>query len=195
MKVRPDRFYNRHCLRRVALRAVSTPSPIVSLRSRSFISITTFDYRNASQKSQYQLLQRRFASEEAQSRSEPEVDVAAEAQHEDNSISKSAATEQSAPKDETIAALGDAASSATETVKQTASNAFAASTGAAQQLQQTLSNPPPPDSRIEVPEPNTIYVGNLFFDVRENDLRTEFEQIGQVQNVKVIFDNRGLSKG
>lgn len=41
----------------------------------------------------------------------------------------------------------------------------------------------------------TVYVGNLFFDVRGEDLRKEFERAGPVVNTKIIMDQRGLSKG
>lgn len=41
----------------------------------------------------------------------------------------------------------------------------------------------------------TVYVGNLFFDVRAEDLKQEFERAGAVQEAKIIMDNRGMSKG
>jgi len=33
-----------------------------------------------------------------------------------------------------------------------------------------------------------IYVGNLSFDTRENDLRTAFEEFGAVESVKIVMD-------
>lgn len=44
------------------------------------------------------------------------------------------------------------------------------------------------------PKP-TIHVGNLFFDVTENDLAKEFSRFGEIQNTRLIRDARGLSKG
>ena len=45
-------------------------------------------------------------------------------------------------------------------------------------------------------EPSTtVYVGNLYFDVRSEDLKKEFERAGPVVEAKVIMDHRGLSKG
>lgn len=41
----------------------------------------------------------------------------------------------------------------------------------------------------------TVYVGNLFFDVRSEDLKREFERAGPVVDAKIIMDQRGLSKG
>ncbi len=42
---------------------------------------------------------------------------------------------------------------------------------------------------------STVYVGNLFFDVRGEDLKKEFERAGPVVSTKIIVDQRGLSKG
>lgn len=48
----------------------------------------------------------------------------------------------------------------------------------------------------EAPEPKpTVYIGNLFFDVTENDLNKEFSRFGTIQNTRLIRDARGLSKG
>ncbi|KAI5300295.1 hypothetical protein KEM56_002568 [Ascosphaera pollenicola] len=46
------------------------------------------------------------------------------------------------------------------------------------------------------PEPcETVYVGNLFFDVSADQLKAHCEQFGEVANVRIIYDARGLSKG
>lgn len=44
-------------------------------------------------------------------------------------------------------------------------------------------------------ESDTIYVGNLFYDVEAEDLRTRMEEFGTVVRAFVVHDNRGLSKG
>ncbi|KAI5298006.1 hypothetical protein KEM55_003938 [Ascosphaera atra] len=41
----------------------------------------------------------------------------------------------------------------------------------------------------------TVYIGNLFFDVTAEQLRGHCEQYGTVEDVRIIFDSRGLSKG
>lgn len=41
----------------------------------------------------------------------------------------------------------------------------------------------------------TLYIGNLYFDITEDDLRREMERYGTVMSVKIIYDGRGLSKG
>ena len=41
-----------------------------------------------------------------------------------------------------------------------------------------------------------LYVGNLSFETTENDLKELFEEIGQVETVRIITDrNTGRSKG
>jgi RNA recognition motif-containing protein len=48
----------------------------------------------------------------------------------------------------------------------------------------------------KVPDPKeTIYVGNLFYDVTAEDLRKQMEKYGIVEQVAITFDNRGISKG
>jgi len=41
----------------------------------------------------------------------------------------------------------------------------------------------------------SLYVGNLYFEVNEEILRKEFSKFGTVNNVKIISDARGMSKG
>jgi nucleolin len=42
---------------------------------------------------------------------------------------------------------------------------------------------------------STIYIGNLFFDVTENDLVKELTRFGTITKCRLIRDSRGLSKG
>ncbi len=42
---------------------------------------------------------------------------------------------------------------------------------------------------------STIYIGNLFFDVTENDLTKELSRFGTITKCRLIRDSRGLSKG
>ncbi|KAJ5547192.1 hypothetical protein N7494_004777 [Penicillium frequentans] len=53
-----------------------------------------------------------------------------------------------------------------------------------------------PTKNYEISPPSeTIYVGNLFFDLAAEDLRAHFEQFGTVLNTTIVHDNRGISKG
>lgn len=42
---------------------------------------------------------------------------------------------------------------------------------------------------------NSIYIGNLLFDVKEEDLEREFSQFGNIEEVNIAKDARNLSKG
>ncbi|KAL8712198.1 MAG: hypothetical protein Q9225_006998, partial [Loekoesia sp. 1 TL-2023] len=190
-------------------------------------------------------LQRRFASEEAQTQSEPAADRAEEGQHGDNSIAASSeeqsdpspgeplseapeeaassfqeqnqpssgeplsevpelaaadtsvAQQQSEPQpaqSEQPSTVGDLASAAAEKAKETASNAFDALAPGLRGEESAARQQEPPPSEGPLPS-ECVYVGNLFFDVKEDDIRRKFQEIGRIQSVKMIKDNRGLSKG
>lgn len=42
---------------------------------------------------------------------------------------------------------------------------------------------------------DTVYMGNLFFDLTAEDLRKHMEQYGAVLKAVIVYDNRGVSKG
>ena len=91
--------------------------------------------------------------------------------------------------------VSDAAQSATETVTEAAQ-----SLGAAAGFGSPRNPENPGGSRGNAPaldgEPSeTVYVGNLYFDVRSEDLKNEFERAGPIEEAKVVMDHRGLSKG
>jgi RNA recognition motif-containing protein len=41
----------------------------------------------------------------------------------------------------------------------------------------------------------TVYIGNLFYDLTAEDLRKHMEKYGTVINTYIVHDSRGLSKG
>jgi RNA recognition motif-containing protein len=49
--------------------------------------------------------------------------------------------------------------------------------------------------RVKIPPNETVYVGNLFYDITAEDLRKHMEKYGIVLNTMIAHDNRGLSKG
>ena len=101
------------------------------------------------------------------------------------------ATEETLPESET-----SPIDTSAQSVKQAASEAYdsAARTlsdmapGAGSYGQKTRSE------MIAEPKP-TIYIGNLFFDVTETDLKKELGRFGEVVNCRLMRDSRGLSKG
>ncbi len=45
------------------------------------------------------------------------------------------------------------------------------------------------------PPSEQVYIGNLFFNVTEEDLSNHMGKFGEIKNVKVLYDARGMSKG
>lgn len=200
---------------------LSTPSKSTPCRSRAFNTATAFTARSRLQPLPIARLQRRFASEEAQTQSEPSADRSEEGQYGDNSIAASSqeshlstegetsgeaqsSSESQSPEEvrasetEQPRTVGELASAAADATKEAASTAFSSigsSTREAGLGGRRRNNADASYDRPPAPPSPTVYVGNLFFDVREDDIRQEFEKIGPIENVKLITDNRGLSKG
>ena len=57
------------------------------------------------------------------------------------------------------------------------------------------SRPSRPRNNDAAPPNNTVYVGNLYYEVTADQLKRVFSRFGEVENVRVIYDNRGLSRG
>ncbi|KAG9204161.1 hypothetical protein G6514_001799 [Epicoccum nigrum] len=49
--------------------------------------------------------------------------------------------------------------------------------------------------RADVAPSNTVYVGNLYYEVTADQIKRVFGRFGEVANVRIVFDNRGLSRG
>ena len=188
----------------------------ISIPSSKTRSITRLTYPipvRQVQRPAFEFFQRRHYADEAATQSEPEADGATESQHGDNSIAASADADADADTSTSagIAEENEAASkveSATEkateqastaadSVKSAARAAGEAITGTAQSLgdaagfgsQTSEASTNPPDTS------NVVYVGNLFFDVRSEDLKEQFAKAGPVTEAKIVTDQRGLSKG
>ena len=180
---------------------------IPSIKARS---ITRFAYpisANHNQKTALDLFQRRnYADEAAATQSEPVADGATEAQHGENSIAASADSDADAnapipaenvEESEAASSAESATERATASVRSAAQTASETVTGATQSLADIAGmGSQPSDAFGEAPKTsNVVYVGNLFFDVKEEDLQNEFTRAGPVVNTKIIVDGRGLSKG
>ena len=207
------RFY----LGRAAVRILSKPS-VISIYKPRFITTLTPTPLRLNRSALAYPFQKRFASDEpserhpalqdqptqpqAQSAQPFDISEIAEIQPADArevpqpeqsnpSEQYDAAAEQSAVE----AATGEATASSAEAeraISATSQAALAEATAAG-----LASGSAGADAVTEDPElrMKQLYVGNLFFDVTEDDLRREFARHGTVTNVKVVYDNRGLSKG
>lgn len=194
----------------------STPSVPISIPASKTRSITRLSYSvplRTIPRTAIPSLQRRHYADEPAPQSEPEADGATEAQHGDNSIAASADADASsstpAEKAEESAAASTAesatekateqVSSTADSVKSAVQSASEAATGAAQSLG-AAAGFGSQTSRAGKEQgggetSKNVYVGNLFFDVKSEDLKKEFERAGPVVDAKIITDQRGLSKG
>jgi nucleolin len=141
--------------------------------------------------------QRRFLSDDAKSAdvaaTDAEVNAAAEAPQ---SISEELRAAEVQPTSEVEAERTNVVDAEQDSGAVQAAIGSAAATGASTPPYVSASprDRPDPTSQAAVPS-NHLYVGNLFFDVTEEDLKREFSRFGHVEKVTMIYDGRGLSKG
>lgn len=192
-------------VQRFALRRAAARSFVASpLKARTIVTKAPTGLRQ-SQKWQMPVFQRRFASDEAspvqekttgetvptepteteQAMKEEAVTSEAQAEQEPNVVEKSIpeaadASEQPSVVEQVKEKVQDAAS----TVKDAAVGVLGNS--ARNAARGTHTDPRP--SRI-------LYVGNLFFEIKGQDLEREFSSYGEVVNARVAEDARGLSRG
>ncbi|KAG8530698.1 uncharacterized protein KY384_004054 [Bacidia gigantensis] len=180
---------------------------------KSFCKLPSLSYRNtrrsATSKPTLLSTQRRWlADEAAATQSEPEANGAALNEDADNSISQSSEPLLDPPKTEEQAARAVETASESES-KSTLRHATDAATLSAEAAAEAISSGAASLSeatgfgsgglnreRPETAKPSSqVYVGNLFFDVRGDDLTKEFSRAGAIVNARVVTDQRGLSKG
>ena len=193
-------------LRRTALRLLSSPSTSFLSKPRSITSLTPSALRIPRQPTRV-VFQRRWATGEAEAKDEDENAPISElqptAQEEvENAIHSDNAAEDATPED-AQARSGEQStlSSAVDTATETAASAASTVTGAAQSTASAVmgSGRSQDEGRSRAgqlgePKP-TIYIGNLFFDVTENDLVKELARFGTIMKCRLMRDSRGLSKG
>ncbi|KAI9722647.1 MAG: hypothetical protein M1812_001578 [Candelaria pacifica] len=178
-----DQNFDWYLLRRTTVRALSTPSSYILSKPRSLTASSKSLLRSYQQPLSFRL-QNRFASDDVESR-ERNVD-----ENPETDYTSSTPPSTSADPDEN-STISSAISSATSKVRDGASNAAEAVGGYARSAQKSVLD----ESYNDRPKSQALYVGNLFFDVTEEDLKREMERYGVVKSVKIIYDGRGLSKG
>lgn len=201
-------------MRQAAVRLFTARSISVVARPRTITSFSSRSLRPTQATAQIQF-QRRWASNEAEAKKEEEVPVSqlqpTPEEEVENAIHEDAAAtsqpnQEASPQVAESANLTEATEEATTTAHESQSVQEAVDsapsvgsvTDAAASLTEGLTSAPR-DERRPLREPatpkSTIYVGNLFFDVTENDLSKEFGRFGNIQRTRLIRDARGLSKG
>ena len=188
----------------------SSPSKSLSIPSRNARSITRLAYPISVKQNQTYAVsfpqRRNYADEAAATQSEPVADGATETQHGENSIAASANSgadanapmpAESVEESEAASTAESATERATDSVRSAAQTATETVTGATQSLADVAGMGSQASGAGSDPAPasTTVYVGNLYFDVKEEDLQNEFLTAGKVLNTKIVVDARGLSKG
>jgi nucleolin len=196
-------------LRRTALRFLSSPSSSVLSKPRSITTATPLALRIPRQSTQI-AFQRRWATNEAEVKKVDENAPISELQptpqeevenaiNSDNAAepTEHAAAQNSQPPSGEQSAVDSAIKATTETV----ANATSTVTEAAESVRSAIAGSEQRQDRGErrtgqIGEPKpTIYIGNLFFDVTENDLVKELARFGTIVKCRLMRDSRGLSKG
>ncbi|XPS70340.1 hypothetical protein M3J09_002562 [Ascochyta lentis] len=169
-------------LRRSAVRAISaTPSKAFLATPRSITTLTPA-FRAQAQKWSVSAFQRRFASDDVVKKEEvaaPEdfAQTIAEPITEDG-LTPVQEKAQAEPTD------------AAETV---GADALQAVADAADKPARAPKRTPGGES-LAAPN-NVLYVGNLYYEVTADQIKRVFSRFGEVENVRIVFDNRGLSRG
>lgn len=198
-------------LRYAAARLLTSRSISIAARPRTITTITSAQIRQPRFIAPLQI-QRRWATNEAEAKKEED----------DAPISQIQPTPQeeveNAIQAEQSTTIGTEAPAIAETANATEATEEATSTSAESQSVQEAVDAPQPlqgardaaaqltqgfqsseGSQRPYREPPTprssVYVGNLFFDVTESDLKKAFDSFGTIGDCRLIRDARGLSKG
>jgi nucleolin len=146
--------------------------------------------------SQLSFYQRRWASNDAEEA--PISKLQPTPEEEVENVIKTEDAEDVAPVDAAVEAATTTSSSAPP-IEDSYASAPAPGAGATQSRSNdgaSLFMPPTPSRQEAMSRPKeTLYVGNLFFDVTEDDLKREMARFGNVVKCRLLRDARGLSKG
>ncbi|CBX95669.1 hypothetical protein LEMA_P028210.1 [Plenodomus lingam JN3] len=127
--------------------------------------------------------QRRFASDEA-----TKTESAAEAAEAAEAKENFAQTAAEAPVEENL-------TPAQQQAQADPTNASATVTPDALFTAETTLRTRPRRDTSDAPPGRTLYIGNLYYEVTADQLQRVFSRFGEIENVKIIYDNRGLSRG
>jgi hypothetical protein len=162
------------------------------VKPRSINTITPSAFRLRQQQWSIASFQRRFASDEATKEEvaqaaaadTPEnfAQTAAEAPVEEN-LTPAQQEAQAEPTNESATVGPDALEAVVERVERSQRS------DRSQRSERTPRTP-----RNTTPN-NTLYIGNLYYEVSGEQLKNVFSKFGEVESTKIVYDNRGLSRG
>lgn len=156
------------------------------MQPRSITTLTPSAFRPRQQQWSIASFQRRFASDEvsktdsaeaaAAEASENFAQTAAEAPVEDN-LTPAQQEAQAEPTDKSATVGADALEAAATKPSQTSPRG---------KRERTSKNIEPH---------NVLYIGNLYYEVTPDQLKRVFSRFGDIESIKIVYDNRGLSRG
>ncbi|KAF2035742.1 RNA-binding domain-containing protein [Setomelanomma holmii] len=178
----------RFLLRRAAVRAISaTPSKAILARPRSIATFTPSAFRSRQQ--QWSVaFQRRFASDEA---AKTEAAQAAAADTPEN-FSQTAAEP---PMEDGLTPAQEKIIAEPTDAKATVGPDALEQAAKSVETQDQRERKPRARRENNTPPNNTLYIGNLYYEVTADQLKRVFSRFGEVESVKIVYDNRGLSRG
>ncbi|KAF1842658.1 RNA binding domain-containing protein [Cucurbitaria berberidis CBS 394.84] len=185
-----DAFLIMFLLRRTAVRALSaTPSKALFTKPRSLTTLTSSILRSRQQQWSISPFQRRFASDDA---AKTEAAQAATADAPENF----AQTAAEAPVEENLTPAQQEfqaePTDASATVGASALEALGKNADKTAETTGRNSRAP----REGTPEPKTLlYIGNLYYEVTADQLERVFSRFGEIESAKIVYDNRGMSRG
>lgn len=170
------------------------------MKPRSLTTITPAAFRSRQQQWSLASFQRRFASDDvskteaaqAAAADAPEnfAQTAAEAPVEDNLTP----AQQEAPVEENLTPeQKEAQAPPTDKKATVGTDALEAAADAAASGSRSTRSPRQSSSPAE--PNNVLYIGNLYYEVTVEQLKRVFSRFGEIDNVKIVYDNRGLSRG
>ncbi|CAK1355877.1 Polyadenylate-binding protein, cytoplasmic and nuclear [Cercospora beticola] len=176
-------------LRRVAARALQC-QPTRQLSSVRCTPLSTrIEASKPSLIRSFHQSQRWLADEE-----EKKADVSAAEQSEIKETDED--TRKLAPAEDGVQEVSQEVKNATAAAKDAISSAAETVTSTVASVGRATGDQFPGDRSVKPGQSGKIlYVGNLFFEVRAQDLEREFAQYGQVVNSRVVTDQTGRSKG
>ncbi|KAF1911604.1 hypothetical protein BDU57DRAFT_95061 [Ampelomyces quisqualis] len=174
-------------LRRAAVRAISaTPSKAFLAKPRLIATFTPSTLRTHKQQ-WATAFQRRFASDDAD-KTDAEQAAAADVPENFAQTAEEPPMEEGltpAQQDAQAEPTNEEETIGTAALEQVAKVADSASSG------QTSATP---RDETVVPRPQ-LYIGNLYYEITADQLKKVFSRFGTVVSVKIVYDNRGLSRG
>ena len=198
-----DHLESRYCFRRAAFRLLSSSSTSTATSTRPRSLNTAFNpYIFARQPPQQCTLPRRWYSDEVPQRTQTDLDKDNEHKKDEEHGGRENATsaeDNESPGEAEIeldASRPPRAEVDTEPIERETSSEDVPETitGAYDNVQEK----PSPRFRYvgeETTPKETVYIANLYYDVTPDNIRTQMEKFGAVENVSLILDSKGLSKG